>query len=80
MYIYFQKKYFNHIIFILFRYVTDPTDAKRLRASFAGLYPLDSSPEGEAAVKLALGNPEYYVMKPQREGGGNYNKYAFLYL
>ncbi|PKC74916.1 glutathione synthase [Rhizophagus irregularis] len=60
---------------VLEKYVTDPTDAKRLRASFAGLYPLDSSPEGEAAVKLALGNPEYYVMKPQREGGGN-NIYA----
>ncbi|CAI2185230.1 6905_t:CDS:10 [Funneliformis geosporum] len=41
------------------------------KASFAGLYPLDSSSEGEAAVKLAMENPERFVMKPQREGGGN---------
>ncbi|RIA86206.1 glutathione synthase [Glomus cerebriforme] len=60
---------------IVEKYVTDPTEAKKLRASFAGLHPLDSSPEGEAAVKLAMKNPESYVMKPQREGGGN-NIYA----
>ncbi|CAG8607355.1 9089_t:CDS:2 [Funneliformis mosseae] len=56
---------------VLEKYVTNATDAKKLRASFAGLYPLDSSSEGEAAVKLALENPERFVMKPQREGGGN---------
>jgi glutathione synthase len=60
---------------VLEKYVTDPTNVKKLRASFAGLYPLDSSPEGEAAVELAMKNPERYVMKPQREGGGN-NIYA----
>src|SRR5689334_13119829 len=43
----------------------------KIRSCFAGLYPLDTSPEGEAATKLALENPEHFVMKPQREGGGN---------
>ena len=31
------------------------------------------SPEGDAAVQLALANPEKYVLKPQREGGGEFN-------
>ncbi|CAG8518646.1 6993_t:CDS:10 [Paraglomus brasilianum] len=53
------------------RYINDPIQVKKLYASFAELYPLDTTPEGEAAAKLALENPERYVMKPQREGGGN---------
>lgn len=28
------------------------------------------TPEGDAAMKLAVGNPHRYVMKPQREAGG----------
>lgn len=28
------------------------------------------TPEGDAAMKLALDNPHRYVMKPQREAGG----------
>jgi glutathione synthase len=35
------------------------------------MYPFDSSPEGLEARKLAISNPERYVLKPQREGGGN---------
>ncbi|KAJ3276092.1 hypothetical protein HDV01_006262 [Terramyces sp. JEL0728] len=42
-----------------------------LRTSFTGLYPLDSSPEGIQAYENALKNPSKYVLKPQREGGGN---------
>lgn len=38
---------------------------------FTGLYSLDFNEEGEEAVKMALANPEKYVLKPQREGGGN---------
>ena len=50
--------------------MNDPIQTKKLYASFAELYPLDATPEGEAATKLALENPERFVMKPQREGGG----------
>jgi glutathione synthase len=52
------------------RYV-DVETAERLRSSFAGLYPLDQSAEGKAAYESALANPDNYVMKPQREGGGH---------
>jgi glutathione synthase len=35
------------------------------------MYPLDGSKEGLEGRKLAFTNPEAYVLKPQREGGGN---------
>jgi glutathione synthetase len=35
------------------------------------MYPLDTTPLGLKARKLAFSNPESYVLKPQREGGGN---------
>ncbi|KAF9110298.1 hypothetical protein BGX27_006556 [Mortierella sp. AM989] len=53
------------------RFVKDPEAVTQLRASFTGLYPLDSSPEGLAAYESALVNSDELVMKPQREGGGN---------
>lgn len=35
------------------------------------MYPLDTSLQGLQARKLAFSNPESYVLKPQREGGGH---------
>ncbi|OZJ05784.1 hypothetical protein BZG36_01294 [Bifiguratus adelaidae] len=49
----------------------DPKTAELCRTTFAGLYSLDTTPEGQAAYKMALENPDGFVMKPQREGGGN---------
>jgi glutathione synthase len=49
----------------------DHQTANEMRSSFAGLYPLDDSPEGLAAYELALKKYEDLVMKPQREGGGH---------
>lgn len=49
----------------------DLTHAARLLTSFTALYPLDSSPAGLAALALAQTHPERFVLKPQREGGGN---------
>jgi glutathione synthase len=46
-------------------------DATLLRKSFTGLYPMDQSPEGIKAYNMALKDPSRYVLKPQREGGGN---------
>ncbi|KAL8906963.1 MAG: hypothetical protein Q9171_006054 [Xanthocarpia ochracea] len=45
----------------------------RIRSTFAAIYPLDSTPEGEHAIRLATDakHCEGYVLKPQREGGGN---------
>lgn len=48
-----------------------PEESAQLRASFTGLFPLSDDAAGLAAVELALANPAAYVLKPQREGGGN---------
>ncbi|KAJ3049283.1 hypothetical protein HK097_009708 [Rhizophlyctis rosea] len=54
------------------RFVKDEKHAQLLRNSFTGLYPLDGSQDGEKAVEIALERGgEGFVMKPQREGGGN---------
>jgi len=48
-----------------------PSASAKLRACFAGLWGLGPG-EGDAdIVGEALGAPQRYVMKPQREGGGN---------
>jgi len=51
----------------------DAEQAAVLRSSFAGLYGLDEDGGDavEAAVARAIERPEAYVLKPQREGGGN---------
>ncbi|XP_030388871.1 glutathione synthetase isoform X2 [Gopherus evgoodei] len=43
----------------------------RIRATFTGLYSLDMDEEGAKVVAMAIADPERYVLKPQREGGGN---------
>ncbi|KAF6723106.1 Glutathione synthetase [Oryzias melastigma] len=48
-----------------------PEAVKQIRATFAGLYTLDMGPEGDHTVEMALADPDRYVLKPQREGGGN---------
>lgn len=46
---------------------------ERVRATFATIYPLDDSPAGREAVAIAKNSTlaKGYVLKPQREGGGN---------
>lgn len=55
------------------RFVADPRDAALLRDFFAGLWALDdlSHPDTQQVVADAIARPEAYVLKPQREGGGN---------
>ncbi|XP_048000921.1 glutathione synthetase-like isoform X3 [Leguminivora glycinivorella] len=43
----------------------------RVRDIFTGLYSLDFDDSGEKAVEMALADAERFVLKPQREGGGN---------
>ena len=45
----------------------------RIRATFAAIYPLDDTPEGKYAISIATdaNKARGYVLKPQREGGGN---------
>ncbi|KAI4165682.1 MAG: hypothetical protein LQ342_000624 [Letrouitia transgressa] len=50
-----------------------PEMVERIRATFAAIYPLDGSPAGQRAIALATSEETSagYVLKPQREGGGN---------
>lgn len=49
-----------------------PADtAPQLRSTFSHLYPLDDSSLGQQGYTLATTAPQNYVLKPQREGGGN---------
>ena len=49
-----------------------PKDVASIEGTFAGIYPLDGhTEEGRSARRMALGAPERFVLKPQREGGGN---------
>lgn len=57
---------------VLERFFPDQLDVvAQIRATFAGLYTLDMGAEGDKTVAMALANPDHYVLKPQREGGGN---------
>ena len=53
------------------RFIDDEESVQRIRSTFAGLFSLDPGTEGDAAVTAALAQPSKYVLKPQREGGGN---------
>ncbi|CAN4108692.1 unnamed protein product [Withania somnifera] len=52
---------------VLERFMENKDDIAKLRKCFAGLWSLDESD----TVKDAIERPGLYVMKPQREGGGN---------
>lgn len=56
---------------MLKRFLSNDDEIKRVEDIFTGLYSLDKNEGGDEAVKMVLANPEGYVMKPQREGGGN---------
>ncbi|KAF2796320.1 glutathione synthase [Melanomma pulvis-pyrius CBS 109.77] len=55
------------------RFLPDESVASRVLATFAPIYPLDESEAGKEAKKLAADpvSAVRYVLKPQREGGGN---------
>ncbi|CCG82387.1 Putative uncharacterized protein [Taphrina deformans PYCC 5710] len=48
-----------------------PERATAVRSTFVGMHTLDKSEEGQEAIRIALGRPQKYVLKPQREGGGH---------
>ncbi|XP_037336435.1 glutathione synthetase [Pungitius pungitius] len=57
---------------VLERFFPDqPRVVEQLKATFAGLYTLDMGSEGDQTVAMALAAPDQFVLKPQREGGGN---------
>ena len=48
----------------------DPKGAEDMRHCFAGQYSFDGD-DSEETRRMGLQNPNQYVLKPQREGGGN---------
>ncbi|XP_078412387.1 glutathione synthetase-like [Cetorhinus maximus] len=48
-----------------------PKSTERICATFVGLYSIDEGPEGDEIITKAMEDPEGFVLKPQREGGGN---------
>lgn len=58
---------------ILSKFIPDSTTRTSLEETFTNIYPLDESPAGLSARELALDEEKCkgYVLKPQREGGGN---------
>ncbi|GJN34886.1 hypothetical protein PR202_gb23588 [Eleusine coracana subsp. coracana] len=57
---------------VLERFLDSKEEIAMLRKCFAGLWSLDD----EEIIKTAIEKPELFVLKPQREGGGN-NIYGF---
>ncbi|KFM67724.1 Glutathione synthetase, partial [Stegodyphus mimosarum] len=45
--------------------------AEKLREVFVHQYALDMGPDGDKVISMGIQNPDKYVMKPEREGGGN---------
>ena len=56
---------------VLEKFIPNERDVKDLMKVFTGLWGLESGPNGDSAVDMALKDPNRFVLKPQREGGGN---------
>jgi glutathione synthase len=56
---------------MLNRFLSNADHIKRVQGIFTGLYSFDKDEGGDETVRMALEKPENFVMKPQREGGGN---------
>lgn len=52
-------------------FLIDPVKIDAVKEIFTGLYSLDFDEMGDQAVQMAIDDPERFVLKPQREGGGN---------
>lgn len=53
------------------RFLPDKADSDAVRSTFAGQYSLSMKDDVEQTIRMALERPENFVLKPQREGGGN---------
>lgn len=56
---------------ILAKFVPDDRERNDLISTFVKIYPLDDSSLGQEGKRLAFESPSKFVLKPQREGGGN---------
>jgi len=53
------------------KYISSTSVSTLIRSCFAGHFSLDPQDNPEKIISMVLENPAGYVMKPQREGGGN---------
>lgn len=53
------------------KFLKDDSYVAKVQEIFTGLYTLDFNDDGEKAVQMGLNEPIKFVLKPQREGGGN---------
>lgn len=53
------------------KFTTRKDNNESLKSTFVKIYPLDNSEEGKLGKQLAFEKSENFVLKPQREGGGN---------
>ena len=58
--------YYLHVHHIRIQPHTDVHICTRVQ-----FWSLDKGPEGDAAAAMAIEDPDAFVLKPQREGGGN---------
>ncbi|XP_072762521.1 glutathione synthetase [Anoplolepis gracilipes] len=56
---------------VLKKFLKDETSVDKIQEIFTGLYTLDFNKDGEKAVEMGINKPNKFVLKPQREGGGN---------
>lgn len=56
---------------VLSKFIKPDEGLDELYGTFAAIYLLKDSPEGNKYLEMGLKNPEKFVLKPQREGGGN---------
>ncbi|KAK9709911.1 Eukaryotic glutathione synthase, ATP binding domain [Popillia japonica] len=52
-------------------FLGEASKIEAVKEIFTGLYSLDFDEFGDQAIQMALDAPERFVLKPQREGGGN---------
>ncbi|XP_018406229.1 PREDICTED: glutathione synthetase-like [Cyphomyrmex costatus] len=56
---------------VLKKFLKDDAFVAKVQEIFTGLYTLDFNDDGEKAVEMGINEPYKFVLKPQREGGGN---------
>ena len=58
---------------VISKFLSNSSDQElnEVLSTFVAIYSLDDSNEGDTGRKLAFEEPEKFVLKPQREGGGN---------
>ncbi|XP_033754132.1 glutathione synthetase-like isoform X2 [Pecten maximus] len=52
------------------RFIKDPELARDIRETFVNQFSLDMGEDGDEAMEIVFANPQSYVLKSSREGGG----------